>query len=83
MLVFLKKFTNDEKRCMYVDIDYPLEPEYMAADGFHPRPHACSLWARHLAVMIHDRLDQKEKKTMTISIHKGSLCLLKLNASFL
>ncbi|MDD4356676.1 MAG: SGNH/GDSL hydrolase family protein [Smithellaceae bacterium] len=58
----LKKFTNDEKHCMYIEIDYPLEPEYMAADGFHPGAPAYSLWSRHLAVMIRDRLDQKEKK---------------------
>lgn len=35
-----------------VSPDFPPEPAFMAADGFHPGPAAYSHWARHLAGII-------------------------------
>ena len=40
--------------CRVVSPDFPPEPAFMAADGFHPGPVAYSHWARHLAGIIRE-----------------------------
>ncbi len=48
----LKLFANRYEGCEFVSIDYPLEPAFMATDGFHPGAPAYDLWAGHVAGVI-------------------------------
>lgn len=52
----LKIIATGCRRCEFVAMDFPLETSYMAADGFHPGTLAYSLWARHVAAIIGNRL---------------------------
>lgn len=36
----------------HVRVDYPLDPDLSAADGYHPTPRAYALWADHMAAEI-------------------------------
>ena len=53
----LKSFADRSAICEFVAIDYPLEPAYMASDGFHPGAPAYDLWGRHAACVIRRRFD--------------------------
>ena len=52
----LKNFVEVCKQCEFVTTDFPLDAEYMAADGFHPGALAYSVWANHVAGIIRSRL---------------------------
>jgi len=52
----LKNFVEGCKQCEFVTTDFPLDAEYMAADGFHPGALAYSVWANHVAGIIRSRL---------------------------
>ncbi|NLN40287.1 MAG: SGNH/GDSL hydrolase family protein [Smithella sp.] len=54
----LKLIAERYESCEFVSIDYPLEPAYMAADGFHPGAPAYVLWAGHAADVIRRRFYQ-------------------------
>ena len=41
--------------CEMAAADFPLEPQYMASDGFHPGPLAYQVWAKHVALLIQNR----------------------------
>lgn len=45
----LIKFARREARCHVVPLNYPLEPGYLASDGFHPGELAYAHWAGVLA----------------------------------
>ena len=53
----LQKLADDHSMCEFVSIHFPLEPSYMADDGFHPGASAYYLWAEQLAAVIQDRLE--------------------------
>ncbi len=36
----------------HVSVDYPMDPRYMAEDGYHPSPLAYTLWAKALVGQI-------------------------------
>ena len=38
--------------CVFIDVDFPLQPEYLASDGFHPGPLAYAHWAARAAAAI-------------------------------
>lgn len=38
--------------CVMIDVDFPLRPEYLASDGFHPGPPAYAHWAEQAAGAI-------------------------------
>lgn len=48
----LAGFAAAEPGCHLAVPDFPLEPSYMAADGFHPGAAAYRHWAGHLAELI-------------------------------
>lgn len=52
----LQKSVNTCDKCEMVEIDFPLDARYMAADGFHPGEPAYSVWAEHVAGIIRNRL---------------------------
>lgn len=39
----------DQPHCQQVTLDFPMQPEYMAQDGFHPAAAAYTIWANTLA----------------------------------
>jgi lysophospholipase L1-like esterase len=45
----LFKFAQREARCRVVPLNYPLQPGYLASDGFHPGELAYAYWAGVLA----------------------------------
>lgn len=44
----------------YLSVSFPLEPDFMASDGFHPGLNAYQAWAEHSAVAIR-RLAQNQR----------------------
>ena len=51
----LRHWAEPRERCEFVRIDFPLRPELMASDGFHPGVAAYSMWASQLAAIIQRR----------------------------
>lgn len=47
-------FCADQAQTRYLSVGFPLEPGYLAADGFHPGREAYQLWADHAATAICD-----------------------------
>lgn len=57
--------TAERHRMAYVPVrDVPLKAEHLAADGFHPGPAGCVLWAEQLAAAI-PPLDQRRPARWT------------------
>lgn len=46
----------DHPVCEVAAVEFPIEPSFMAEDGFHPGPPAYAMWARHLASLIRRRM---------------------------
>lgn len=51
-----QQVATDHSHCQFVAVQFPFEPGYMAADGFHPGPAAYALWAGQLARSIRESL---------------------------
>ena len=51
----LASFAAARHRCEVVTLDYPVAPEYLATDGFHPGPRAYRYWGRRIADCIADK----------------------------
>lgn len=49
--------THQHPHCQIVAADFPLEPAFMAADGFHPGAPAYAVWAGAVAQAIRLRLN--------------------------
>lgn len=49
----MQAVAENEVGCMFVQVPYPLDPSYIAADGFHPGKFTYKLWGEHIAEMIH------------------------------
>jgi lysophospholipase L1-like esterase len=58
----LKKFAGSYNCCETVTIEFPLEGDFMATDGFHPGAPAYTLWAEHVALIIRKRHDYVKQK---------------------
>jgi lysophospholipase L1-like esterase len=54
----LETFARSHSGCEFAAPAFPLEPAYMAPDGFHPGARAYALWAEHVAGIICRRLQQ-------------------------
>ena len=52
----LQEFAAGCTACEFAETEFPLEPSYMATDGFHPGEPAYCLWASHVADIIRNRL---------------------------
>ncbi len=52
----LRHWVGQSERCEFVPIDFPLQVELMASDGFHPGADAYSMWASQLAAVIRRRV---------------------------
>jgi len=52
----LQEFVAGCTACEFAETEFPLEPSYMATDGFHPGEPAYCLWASHVADIIRNRL---------------------------
>lgn len=48
----VKTFATDHDCCEFVEVPFPFDTGYMAADGFHPGAAAYALWGDHLARVI-------------------------------
>lgn len=48
----LRKFTDDDI-AGYIAAQVPLEPEYLAVDGYHPSSLGCEVWATELAQAVY------------------------------
>ncbi len=48
----MRDLTKKSENWEYVQPEFPLTREFIAADGFHPSPAAYSIWAEHMAVAI-------------------------------
>lgn len=44
----LKRAVTAQPECRLIEIDFPLQPDYVAIDGFHPSEKAYSLWAESI-----------------------------------
>ena len=47
-------WTRNQPDCDYIPLDFPVGPELMAPDGFHPGPGIYALWGKAAAEMIRD-----------------------------
>lgn len=54
----LEAFAQSCGSCEFAAPDFPMEPAYMAADGFHPGSRAYTLWAGHVGGVVRRRLQQ-------------------------
>lgn len=54
----IRVIAEADDQCEYLPIDFPFEPHYMAADGFHPGAPAYRAWARAAAHAIRRRIDR-------------------------
>lgn len=52
----LQAIAEADARCEFLQIDFPFEQRFMAADGFHPAAPAYAAWAAIAARAIHDRI---------------------------
>jgi lysophospholipase L1-like esterase len=52
----LQAIAEADACCEFLQIDFPFEPGYMAADGFHPAAPAYSAWAAAAARVIRHRI---------------------------
>ncbi|MEM9344473.1 MAG: SGNH/GDSL hydrolase family protein [Pseudomonadota bacterium] len=52
----LRAAIGETRNAFYLPMDFPLEPESMAVDGFHPGPNVYREWARRASVGFSDRL---------------------------
>lgn len=48
----LRKMALQHPCCRFVEVAFPFDLRYMAADGFHPGPAAYAMWSEHLATVI-------------------------------
>ncbi len=56
----LKSAIHSDEQCSFLDIELPLENEYMAKDGFHPGAPAYKVWANYAAKIIQLDLRARE-----------------------
>ncbi len=56
----LQAIAEADACCEFLQIDFPFEPGYMAADGFHPAAPAYSAWAAAAARAIRHRIGAPE-----------------------
>jgi lysophospholipase L1-like esterase len=50
-----------DARCELLELQLPMQPRYIAADGFHPGADAYALWGRAAATAIRGRLDAPDR----------------------
>jgi lysophospholipase L1-like esterase len=55
----LQAIAEADASCEFLQIDFPFEPGYMAADGFHPAAPAYSAWAAAAARAIRGRMGRQ------------------------
>jgi len=58
----LRTIADAEDCCEFLQVDLPFEPDYMAADGFHPAAPAYSAWAAAAARAIRHRIDAQARE---------------------
>lgn len=58
----IRAIAEADRQCEYLPIDFPFEPHYMAADGFHPGAPAYSAWARTAAQAIRRRIETDRRE---------------------
>jgi lysophospholipase L1-like esterase len=51
----LRNVVQSDHRCELLSMNFPLAPQFIATDGFHPGPAAYSLWGRHAGAAIRQR----------------------------
>jgi len=54
----LRNVVQNDNRCELLSMNFPLAPQFIATDGFHPGPAAYSLWGRAAGAAIRQRADQ-------------------------
>jgi lysophospholipase L1-like esterase len=54
----MRNVVQNDKRCELLSMNFPLAPQFIATDGFHPAPAAYALWGRAAGVAIRQRADQ-------------------------
>jgi len=52
----LRRIADADACCEFLEIDFPFEPGFMAADGFHPAAPAYSVWAATAARAVRRRI---------------------------
>ena len=48
----MKKIAEANAKCFLVQAPFPIDNQYIAADGFHPGEPAYALWGNHVAELI-------------------------------
>ncbi|MFT6732029.1 MAG: lysophospholipase L1-like esterase [Polaribacter sp.] len=48
----MKKVTEINEKCFLVCVSFPIDNQFIAADGFHPGAEAYKLWGNHVAELI-------------------------------
>lgn len=48
----LKQVANKHNHCVMVEAAFPLSPEFIADDGFHPGAAAYQIWGSHVAQLV-------------------------------
>ena len=51
----LQQWTQDQKDCDHIQLNFPVGPENMASDGFHPGPGIYAIWGKTAAEIIRNR----------------------------
>jgi len=58
----LRRIADADGCCEFLQIDFPFEPGFMAADGFHPAAPAYSAWAAAAAQAIRRRIGAQARE---------------------
>jgi lysophospholipase L1-like esterase len=51
----IQGWSRDQPDCDHIQLNFPVGPEYMASDGFHPGPGIYALWGKAAAELIRSR----------------------------
>jgi len=54
----VQRIAGADSRCELLQMNFPFEASYMAADGFHPGPPAYAMWGRRAADAIRRRMQE-------------------------
>ncbi len=64
---WMAQMTSQQSASQFLAIPFPLEPAYMATDGFHPGPAAYKIWGQHAANTIRQLVSEVRLTSRSIS----------------
>jgi len=69
----LRRLVERDARCELLRVDFPVEPGYMASDGFHPGASAYRLWGSVAAAAIRRRCGRSPTSSSEAGVRAETL----------